>query len=237
MSVVLIGLNVNMAWSKQGILDYNRFMSEIEPLLLTKTYASPGPTPMTCVACHGDPMNVAFSTYPLVVGQSRANFIETARNIKLDQPDVSLLLLKPLAIAAGGLPHGLNADDGGKQFANTTTDVSYTTILNWIADASQSSVGARVIRTEPYPNPFRFSTEIVYFLTTTAQSADVTIFAEDGHQVQHFTGTTNVGANRVTWNGRDKNFEPLPTGVYFYLVKAQFEDGASTKTGRCVYTP
>jgi hypothetical protein len=237
MAVVLIGLNAGMAWAKQGILDYNRFMTEIEPLLLTKTYASPGPAPMTCVACHGDPTNVAFSTYPMVVGQSRANFIETARRVKLDQPDVSLVLLKPLATAAGGVSHGLSANNGGKQFANTTTDIAYQTILNWIADASKSSVGARVIRTEPYPNPFRFSTELVYFLTTEAQSVDVKVFTEGGHEVRDFTGTTNVGANRVTWNGRDENNEPLQTGVYFYLVKAHFEDGTSMKTGRCVYMP
>src|SRR5262249_38965118 len=150
--------------------DYNRFMSEIEPLLLTKTYASPGPAPMTCLACHGDPTNIAFSTYPLVMGQSRANFIATARVVKLDQPEVSLLLLKPLATAAGGVSHGLNANDGGKQFTDTTSDINYQTILNWIADGSKSTVGARISKTEPYPNPFRVSTDIVYFLTTTAQS-------------------------------------------------------------------
>lgn len=236
MMVVVLGL-VMSARSQEGILDYDRFMSEIEPLLLTETYASPGPTPMTCYACHGDVNNVAFSTFPLVVGDSRANFTEAARRIKLDQPDTSLLLLKPLAIAAGGVSHGVVANDGGKQFANTTTDDAYITIANWIADATRASVGARVIRTEPYPNPFRYHTDIVYFLTTEALDVTVRIFTEGGHEVQSYDGTTNVGANRVRWDGRDKEALALPTGVYFYLVKAHFTDDTSTKTGRIVYTP
>ncbi len=180
---------------------------------------------------------MAYSTYSLVMGDSRHNFIQSARRIKLDQPDVSLILLKPLAIAAGGVAHGMNANDGGKQFSNTTTDASYTAIFNWITDATRASVGARVIRTEPYPNPFRFNTNIVYFLTTEALNAEVAIFTESGYEVRRYLGTTNVGANRVMLDGRDEENEPLPTGVYFYLVRAQFQDGTSVKTGRCVFTP
>lgn len=225
------------AWSAEGILDYDRFMAEIEPLLITKTYASPGPSAMTCLACHGDASNVAYSSYPLTAGQSRRNFLETARRVKLDQPDVSLVLLKPLAIAAGGVPHGVVANDGGKQFSNTTTDQSYRAILEWVTDATRSSVGARVVRTDPHPNPFRTRTDLVYFLTTEALSAEVKIFTEGGHEVRRYPGTANVGANRVNWDGRDEAGEPLPTGVYFYSVKARFRDGTSIKTGRCVYTP
>ncbi len=223
--------------SDEGILDYDRFMSEIEPLLITQTYASPGPTPMTCLACHGDVSNAASSTFTLTAGQHRANFIQVARYVQITQPDTSPILLKPLSIAAGGVPHGLPGNDGGKQFLNTTTDPAYLEIFEWIADATRANGGARVVRTEPYPNPFRSNTNIVYFLSTDALDAEVKIFTEGGREVRRFPGTTNVGANRVNWNGRDEENGPLPTGVYFYLVKVQFRDGTGTKTGRCVYTP
>jgi hypothetical protein len=230
-----------MAWgarseAAQGILDYNRFMKDIEPLLLTKTYNSPAPG-TTCISCHGDLSNPASSTFTLVVGRSRDNFINIAREIKLDQPDVSLVLLKPLQIAAGGVPHGITANDGGKQFQNTTSDQNYITIRNWIVDATRSSIGARITRTEPYPNPFRYHTDIVYILTTSARHVSVTVYSQDGHTIRSFDGPSLVGGNRVQWDGRDGAGDPVPTGIYFYNVKAEFEDGTAAKTGTCVFTP
>jgi flagellar hook assembly protein FlgD len=163
--------------------------------------------------------------------------LETARRVTLDAPDTSLLLLKPLAIAAGGVPHGLSGNNGGEQFVNTTTDQNYIAILQWIVDATQANQGARVSKTTAYPTPFRFTTNIVYFLTTEANQVDVRIYTYNGTEVQHYTGTTNIGANQVEWDGRANDLEPLATGVYFYSVKARFDDGTFIKTGRLVYTP
>jgi len=233
--IVTIGLAAK-AEAAQGILDYERFMREIQPLLITQTYNSPAPG-TTCFSCHGSTSNAAFSAFPLYDGRPRDNFLSVSRVVKLDQPDTSLALLKPLAIAAGGLAHGFFGNDAGEQFQNTTNDANYIKIRNWIVDATRSSIGARITRTEPYPNPFRFHTEIVYVLTTAARSVRVTVFSQEGHTVRTFDGTTVVGANRVQWNGRDSGDEPLPTGIYFYNVKAEFEDGTAAKAGTCVYTP
>ncbi len=233
--ILTIGLAAK-AEAAQGILDYERFMRDIQPLLLTQTYNSPSPG-TTCFSCHGSTSDAAFTAFPLYQGSPRDTFISVAREIKLDQPDTSLLLLKPLAIAAGGLAHGFFGNDAGDQFQNTTSDPNYIKIRNWIVDATKSSIGARITRTEPYPNPFRFNTELVYILTTAAKSVRVSIYSQDGHTVRTFDGTTLVGANRVQWNGRDGGDEPLPTGIYFYNVKAEFDDGTAAKAGTCVYTP
>jgi flagellar hook assembly protein FlgD len=157
--------------------------------------------------------------------------------VKLDQPDVSLILLKPLQVAAGGVPHGLFNNDGGKQFQNTTSDMNYIAIRDWIHDAITSTVGARITRTETYPNPFRFETDIVYILSATATGVKVTVYSQDGHTLRTFTGPGLVGANRVHWDGRDGDGDPLPTGLYFYNVKATFDNGTATKAGKCVLTP
>lgn len=223
-------------WSAEGILDYERFRTQIEPTLLTQTYTSPS-AGVTCYSCHGSTSNAAYTAFPLVLGQTRLNYIEAARRITLDAPDTSLLLLKPLALAAGGVPHGLMGNDGGEQFANTTTDDHYALIFNWIVDATEANQGARVSKTLAYPNPFRTKTNIVYFLTTEAEHVDVRIFSYGGYEVQHFEGTTNIGANQVEWDGRASDLEPLATGVYFYSIKARFEDGTFIKTGRLVYAP
>jgi hypothetical protein len=224
------------ARAAQGVLDYNVFMSTIQALLLTRQYNSPSPG-TTCFSCHGSTTNAGYDAYPLYEGRPRDNFISTAREVTLSEPDTSLLLLKPLAIAAGGVPHGLFGNDAGDQFQNTTNDTAYSAIRDWILDATVSSVGARVTRTEPYPNPFRFSTNIVYILSTEARDVKVTIYTTSGHTIRSFDGTGLVGANRVTWDGRDKDDEPLPTGIYFYTVKATFPDGTAVKSGKCVYTP
>ena len=222
-------------WAQQGILDFERFKQEIEPLLSTTTYNSPSAN-TTCLSCHGDTSNQAYLEYPLVLGQSRDNFLETARQIELDNPAISPVLLKPLALAGGGVNHGLIANNGGEQFTNTSA-AAYQTIINWIEDATRSSIGANVSKSVPHPNPFRFSTDIVYFLTTTANKVDVILFTMDGREIQKFEGTTQVGANLVTWDGRDKDAEPLPTGVYFYAIKAQFPSGTVIHNGSVVYTP
>jgi hypothetical protein len=223
-------------WAAQGILDYNRFMRDIEPIITTTTFTSPGPGAMTCVSCHGDTSNVAYSSFPIVIGQSRNNFTEVARRVQVDDPDTSLILVKPLAVAAGGVPHGLLGNDAGEQFPNTQ-DRFYSTIQQWIVDATRSNVGARVSKSEAHPNPFRFYTDIVYFLTTPAIEVEVTLFAMDGHTLRRFPGTTRVGANAVRWDGRDEDLEPLPTGLYIYSIRARFEDGTYIHKGSCVYTP
>lgn len=231
---VMVFLNP-FSWSAEGILDYERFRTQIEPLLLTRTYASPV-AGTTCFSCHGSTSNAAYTAFPLTNGQTRSNYSEAARRVTLDRPDTSLLLLKPLAIAAGGTFHG-PANSGGEQFSNTTTDTAYTAIFNWIVDATRASQGARISQTHAYPTPFRTTTNIVYFLTTEALEVDVRIFTYSGTEVQHYEGTTNIGANQVEWDGRADDLEPLSTGVYFYSIKARFDDGTFVKTGRCVYTP
>lgn len=221
----------------EGILDYNRFMRDIEPIITTTTFAGVGASSTSCLSCHGDTSHAAYATYPLVLGQSRDNFTQTAQRIDLNDPDTSLLLQVPLALAAGGTAsHAPGLKGSGEQFPNTQ-DHNYRVIQQWITDATQSSVGARVSRSEAYPNPFRFDTKIVYILTTPAIETEVSIFSMEGRLLRRYPGTSRVGANYVTWDGRDSDLEPLPTGVYFYSIKARFSTGTYVHKGSCVYTP
>lgn len=227
--------NPPLARSAEGILDYDEFMRTIQPYLLSTQYSSPS-AGTTCLSCHGVSGSTAYISFPLVVGEPRNNFNQTVARVTLDNPDTSSLLLKPLAIAAGGVPHGLNGNDAGEQFS-TTDATAYKAILTWITNAKKASAGARITKVEPHPNPFRYSVDIVYFLSTNASDVLVSLYSEDGKFIRSFPGATLVGANKITWNGRDADDEPMPTGNYIYRVKAQFDDGTVVKNGMCVYTP
>ncbi len=219
----------------EGILDYNRFMSEIEPILTTTQFASPS-AGTKCIDCHGSPAHAAYTVFPLITGQSRANFIATGDEVDVENPSVSLLLRKPLLLAGGGTSgHGTSGVNGGKPFDNSEDD-DYQTIINWIIEASAGK-RARITQTDPHPNPFRYYTDIVYFLSSDALSVNVSIFTNNGHQLRSLDGTNLVGANRVRWDGRDEFGEPLPTGLYFYRVKAEFRNDTVVKNGRIIYTP
>ncbi len=220
----------------EGVLNFERFMSEIEPILTMKQYSSPGPGTLSCIDCHGSASHAAYAAYPLIAGQSRANFIATGDQVDVDNPGVSFLLRKPLDLAAGGTAvHGTSGVNGGKPFPSTQDD-DYQTIINWIIEAS-SAKQSRITKTEPHPNPFRYYTDIIYFLSSDALDVEVGVYTNNGHKVRTFPGGNLVGANRVRWDGRDSFGEPLPTGLYFYRVKASFRDDTVTKNGRIIYTP
>jgi hypothetical protein len=79
----------------------------------------------SCTVCHGaagglDLSGDAASTYAAIV----------PGRVNLPDPPNSLILLKPLAVGAGGDAHG-----GGDNFPDTL-DASYQTILTWIMEGA-----------------------------------------------------------------------------------------------------
>src|SRR2546422_6385091 len=87
-------------------LDYEFFKARVEPIFLQKR---PGHT--RCVVCHAERSNNAFRLEKLPAGggwteeQSRRNYETASRLVVPGKPDSSLLLLQPLAPAAGGNPY------------------------------------------------------------------------------------------------------------------------------------
>jgi hypothetical protein len=79
----------------------------------------------------------------------------------------------------------------------------------------------------PRPNPFESSTEIGFVLGQPGH-ADVSVYDVSGRRVARLANSTYpAGAQRVTWNGRDDDGGPLPTGVYF--VKLEVQDYTSVR--------
>ncbi|MCG3157584.1 MAG: hypothetical protein DKINENOH_04219 [bacterium] len=82
-----------------------------------------------------------------------------------------------------------------------------------------------------YPNPFRFSTAIVFFLPQPAR-VELAIFNLLGQRVRTLLEENrNSGNHRVYWNGRDDAGQPVAGGVYYYRLRA----GNVSQAGRALF--
>ena len=71
-----------------------------------------------------------------------------------------------------------------------------------------------------FPNPFNPTTEIE-FSVPRAVPVEIVIFDALGRKIQTLTRRRYVaGTYRVEWNGRDAAGNSMPSGVYFYRMKA-----------------
>jgi hypothetical protein len=97
-------------------LDYGVFVQAVEPLLAARGCSN--------TACHG---GQGSGELMLSGGANpEADFVAVRGHVTPWEPRASPLLLKPLAVAAGGVVHG-----GGDVFADTT-DADYATLLAWV---------------------------------------------------------------------------------------------------------
>jgi hypothetical protein len=110
--------------------DFNYYRTKVEPIFTTKR-----PTHARCIVCHIG--RTAFNLQPLAKGatwteaESRKNYDMILKNVvNVTKPEVSPLLVHPLAEAGGG-------DDfhsGGRQFMDQK-DPNWMTLNSWIRGA------------------------------------------------------------------------------------------------------
>ncbi len=82
-----------------------------------------------------------------------------------------------------------------------------------------------------YPNPFRFSTAIVFFLPQPAR-VELAIFNLLGQRVRTvLEENRNSGRHRVYWNGRDDAGHLVAGGVYYYRLRA----GNASQAGKALF--
>ncbi len=78
-----------------------------------------------------------------------------------------------------------------------------------------------------YPNPFNPTTQIGYELPQAGQ-VNLIIYNSLGQEVRRLVDKQQAaGYHLVTWNGRDQNGKPVPSGIYHYRL--QVEDHVATK--------
>lgn len=77
-----------------------------------------------------------------------------------------------------------------------------------------------------YPNPFNPSTEIQFELQKTGH-IHLAIYNLQGQRVQScVNGIREAGVHTLTWDGRDANGQPAPSGIYIYQLETEYSKSA-----------
>jgi hypothetical protein len=98
--------------------DYDTFVATVEPVLVRQGCDAGGD-------CHGGGIRGTFALSPAGSKNLRYDFDQAALQLTAAPIETSPLLTEPLAMSAGGTPHGV------KPFA-TTGDADYQAIHAWI---------------------------------------------------------------------------------------------------------
>lgn len=84
----------------------------------------------------------------------------------------------------------------------------------------ESSIPIKYIIHQNYPNPFNVTTTIYYALKEDVK-VKLIIYNLMGQEVRVLVNENqSAGCYAVTWNGKDKYGEPLPSGIYIYKIDA-----------------
>jgi hypothetical protein len=120
--------------AQESTLDFQTYRTRVEPL-----FAKPrGPLNGPCFVCHTK-VTSRLRLQPFTAGttswtedQSRRNFESVSRVVSPGDPSQSQLLLRPLAVDAGGSP----IHPGGKVW-QSRDDAEWKTVAEWIRAASR----------------------------------------------------------------------------------------------------
>lgn len=139
--------------------------------------------------------------------------------------------------AQSGHVHDMVDEDGITQLSNryhthmcwASEDHKLTPEIQYYEDCYMEALSANEEDAVPtefalrqnYPNPFNPSTIIQYELSET-NVVTLTIFDILGGEVVTLVdGVQAVGVHRIEWDGKDKNAQPQPAGIYFYRLVSE----------------
>jgi hypothetical protein len=100
------------------VLDFDQFEQTVEPVLVRQGCDATGD-------CHGGGIRGSLELSPPGAKDARFDFDQVVLQVWAASPDSSPILTEPLALPAGGTPHGF------KPFASTA-DADYQSIRQWI---------------------------------------------------------------------------------------------------------
>lgn len=101
-------------------MSFDDFTAQVEPILTQHGCDAGGD-------CHGGGIRGTFELSPAGAKDPDFDFRQVSLQVSAYAPSASPILTEPLALAAGGTPHGV------KPFPDTTHP-DYQTILVWIED-------------------------------------------------------------------------------------------------------
>ena len=150
---------------------------------------------------------------------------------------------------AGGIGwdegYGITIDDAGNSyvtgiFRETVAFGSYSLTSNGSFDIFVAKLNSSVlaenyiIPTEivlsNFPNPFNPETTISFSVTQTSSFVILDIYNIKGQKVKQLVSDQlSAGQHSVVWGGRDKNNNPVSSGIYFYKLNVNGKTEAVKK--------
>ncbi len=103
------------------MLDFNQFSTQVDEIFTRRGCDNP--------SCHGGGIRGTFQLSPADAKDLSFDFAQASLQVDLGQREASALLLKPLAVEAGGEAH---AGDSALSTFTSVSDTDYQTILSWI---------------------------------------------------------------------------------------------------------
>ncbi len=100
-------------------LSFEQFETTVQPILIQHGCDANGD-------CHGGGIRGTLQLSPPGAKDPQFDFDQVSRQVTASPIEASLLLTEPLALAAGGTPHGIKPFD-------STADAQYQAIRAWIA--------------------------------------------------------------------------------------------------------
>jgi hypothetical protein len=96
------------------------------------------------------------------------------------------------------------------------------------ADAADGTSGASSDRILAFPNPSRGAAILSYQMAR-AEVGEIGVYTPEGRRLRTLvSGPLGMGRHEVAWDGRDETGAPVPSGIYFYLLRA----GGRSESGR-----
>ena len=144
----------------------------------------------------------------------------TIREMKIDYQSVYNELYNAQALLAG-IEWDVTVTDG---FTEVTSG-NGTLILGVNASAAFLSINGESLPEvftlhQNYPNPFNPVTNIIYAMDITSDIT-ITVHNIQGQLVKNlFIGNVKPGQHTVSWNGTDRTYQPVPSGIYIYSIKS-----------------
>lgn len=99
-------------------LSFEEFEQNVEPVLVRQGCDATGD-------CHGGGIRGSFQLSPPGAKDTRFDFDQAVLQVAAGSRETSPILTEPLALAAGGTPHGVKPFD-------STSDPDYQALLQWI---------------------------------------------------------------------------------------------------------
>ncbi len=178
----------------------------------------------------------AFKTYPGYIKGQRQNVTRTQDRDEVYQRFVDIL---PATEGGGGVEHYLDwiflyyDPETGNAEDSTLWHLQYEFVLFMPGIDDESTEGSALPKSvrlaQNYPNPFNPATSIEYSVVA-AQPVVIDIVNLRGHHVRTlFDGMNAPGRHLVVWDGRNDRGEIVPSGIYFYRLRAGDEEPLTRK--------